>query len=65
MWLYLSFILQSPWRVYCYRLGSQSESNPASELTCLRAIKYILTYKDFPVDRGFVIEPKNIVKSIR
>ena len=22
-------------------------------------------YKEFPVDRGFVIEPKNIVKSIR
>ena len=27
--------------------------------------KYIKTYKKFPVDRGFVTEPKNIVKSIR
>ena len=47
MWLYLSFILQSPWRVYYHRLGSQSESNPAYELTCPHATKYILTYKEF------------------
>ena len=44
---------------------SQSESNPASELTCLRATKCIPLYKESPVDRGFVTEPKNIVKSIR
>ena len=27
--------------------------------------KHIKTYEKFPVDRGFVTEPKNIVKSIR
>ena len=27
--------------------------------------KNIKTYETFPVDRGFVTEPKNIVKSIR
>ena len=26
---------------------SQSESNPTTELTCLRATKYILLYKEF------------------
>ena len=26
--------------------------------------KYIKTYRKFPVDRGFVIEQKNIIKSI-
>ena len=32
--------------------------------TCLRPTKCIPLYKESPVDRGFVTEPKNIIKSI-
>ena len=44
---------------------SQSESIPASELRVCVLQNVFHCTKSLPVDRGFVIEPRNIVNSFR
>ena len=55
--------LRSPWRIFTSSL--RAVLHRASQQTLLCASKYILRLtKSYPVDRGFVIEPKNIVLNI-
>ena len=55
--------LRSPWRIFTSSL--RAVLYRASQQTLRCASKYILRLrKSWPVDRGFVIEPKNIVINI-
>ena len=55
--------LRSPWRVL--HIAFTCILYRASEQTLLYDLKYILRLtKSYPVDRGFVIEPKNIITNI-